>query len=45
MNRLLRRLYKLPWLQSEWTPTGYRLLEGYLANVNHRPKIEPMEKT
>lgn len=44
MIRLLRHFYKLPWLQSEWSSTGYRLIDAYLANVNHRPKIEPMEK-
>lgn len=45
MTRIYRRfLYRLPWIQEEWTATGYRLMGIHLANLNCGPKIEPMEK-
>jgi hypothetical protein len=45
MNRFYRRfLYKLPWLQSEWSPAGYVGMWVYLANLNGVRRIEPMEK-
>ena len=41
---ILRYFYRLPWLQSEWTPLGYRLMWVYLLNMSEPRPLYPMRR-